>query len=1468
MEKINLRSAGQVLLLAIIPVLCMVVLLAKKDGPSKNNKHLKPIAIKAIHNEEAEAQEDGIDQAIAFQIERTKDISLGYVPTDRLAIAQNVMQRKFAAQQQPRNNSLLAPVAGINWVERGPNNIGGRTRAIAFDLNGSPTYKKVWAGGVGGGLWTTNDITVASPIWTNVNDLFNNLAITSFAQSASNTADLYFGTGEGWFNADAIRGQGIWSSSNGGTTWNQLAATNNSNFYYVQKLVVDATGNVYACTKTGLQKSTNKGVSWTQVLGTTATNVLPGSIAAISNDAADIEIAANGDLYCSLGIFSLGAVYRSTNNGTSWTNITPAPLARRIELATAPSNANVVYALLHSNASNNCSDIQQYDAGTNTWTARTVPLIVDQGSNSNFTRGQAWYDLIAAVDPNNANSLYIGGVDALRSDNNGAAWTQMSTWSLFAAPAFTSAQLVHADHHNIVYQPGSSSNAIFCNDGGIYYTTNANVSIASKPTWAAKNGGYNVTQYYSLALHPTLPNYFLAGAQDNGTQVINAAGIGAGTTVTGGDGAFCHIDQENGNVQISSYVNNNYYVTTNGWANYTPYNFTSGRFINPTDYDDASKYLYGANTAGSYFRWTSPATNGAFTSFSPPAFSGAQVSHVTVSPITPNRVYFGLANGAVVRIDNAHTAAPIATTIKTAGSPAANVSCVAIDPSSENHVLITYSNFGANSVLESVDALTATPTWTNNKGDLPDLPVYWVIFDPRNTDWAILATEMGIWSTDNLNGAATNWGPTNSGFANTRVDMLQYRASDRLLAAATHGRGIFSTIIPNSTTPGIKFATALTSKIEKTTTTAGCRNYTDYTVQMQIENAPTGDANITVTVAAGNTATPGVDFDFTTNGNFAAPSNTLSFLNGATASKTIGIRIYNDAEVESIENFTLQYTIGGVTNAIRAAGSQTYAVEIKDNDAAPALPSPSSVNVMAQAFFLASGAISPPFNSALSSSRSQFMYKASELNALGFTGGVINTFGIYLQKNSIRPYLNLNIKMGTTAVANLVDGAVITTPALATVHTLASYNTVNGLNTFALTTPYNWDGVSNLVIEVCYDNGSTAPAEVPDIALGDQDGGTTLQGNFLWQDNINCATAFNNALLDQFNGGYKPAIQLGFTLAGNPIETTLSINKTEYVGNNGTYYFYAPTTANTLVGINGATANLDCVSTTVFEAGNTWQSFSGGFRSQKVVEVTPASNTGSTYNISLYFTAAELAGNTPASLKIAKTNAATMAAATGGNTVTAPTSVAAFGSGYVFTATFTGFSKFFLLDNTAAALPTTLISFEGHLNSNKTIGLDWQTSSEQNTKAFEVERSFDGQQFKKIGSVAAIGNTLTGHLYHFDDLDIAQNFNYYRLKMVDQDGKFTYSYVVLIRGVAEGFFNVFTNPFYQNITIQFNKQPVGPIAIRLIDMWGRTVYSSTVPAINQSYYNLNLASTTVAAGTYILEAVTAEKRYTQKVIKQ
>ena len=588
-------------------------------------------------------KKDRPDLAMQQNFLMTLDPTLGYPPTQRLV---PVFKQVQTFKTQVQILGLVDP--STPWVERGPSNVGGRTRALMFDPN-DVTVKKVWAAGVGGGIWYTDDITDVNETWNNVDDFMANIAVTAIAYDPVNTLVFYAGTGEGFFNADAIRGAGIWKSTDGGTSWAQLASTIVPGFAYIQKIVVHpVTSDIYAATRassgstSGIMRSQDGGTSWTKVLGS--------GVGASTNSAADLEIGVDNTIYAAFGIFSTDGVYSSTTgNISSWTKLNsssngfPTTGIQRIEIATAPSDANVIYAITQNASTSGIEGLYRSgDKGAN-WSSLALPNDADTGiPASDYSRGQAWYDLSAGVDPNNENTVFVGGIDLFKSTNGGTSWTQISHW--FGGFGFPN---VHADQHNIMFKPGSSSEIVFSHDGGVDYTANG---TSSTPLFINRNNNYNVTQFYACAIHPTAgTNYFLAGAQDNGSQQFNSEGIDATVEVTGGDGCFTFIDQTDPTYQITSFIFNNFFRSTNSGVSF--FDITSGRdntgkFVNPADYDDVLDILYSARDASTLKRITGISGTRVEGVVTVPRWLGATASHVRVSPYTVGSTTLFIGTGS------------------------------------------------------------------------------------------------------------------------------------------------------------------------------------------------------------------------------------------------------------------------------------------------------------------------------------------------------------------------------------------------------------------------------------------------------------------------------------------------------------------------------------------------------------------------------------------------------------------------------------------------------------------------------------------------------------------------------------------------------------------------------------------------------------------------------------------------------
>jgi PKD repeat protein len=729
---------------------------------------------------------------------RTMDPTLGRPAQERLPAIIATLNNNYIGKVAPGSDK--SP-----WVERGPNNVGGRTRALAYDPS-DPTYKKVWAGGVTGGLWYNNDITSANSSWVPVNDFWQNIAISCIAFDPLNPLIIYVGTGEGFTagGSSSARGAGIWKTIDGGNNWNQITST--QNFFYVLDIVVRAENNVgvvYAAVdggfhlgiwhgnnNSGIHRSVNGGSNWTNV----SPNIPSTTVKLV---AADLEIAANGRIWAGSKAAPFSASNRGggrifySDNGTTWitSNVTTVTNGKgRVELACAPSDSNTVYAVIEND--NKAEAVKKTTNGGATWVNLSEPDDADNGiPSTDFTRGQAWYDLILAVDPNNANIAIIGGIDLFRTTDGGSTWPQISKWSNNNNLAGLSCALVHADQHAIMFRPGSSSTVIFGNDGGVYYSSNIAAAVTNSVI-ADRNKNYNVTQYYAGAIHPTLgSNIMLAGSQDNGTQRYATAGINATDEVYGGDGAFCFIDQINGNYQIASYVYNNFYRSSNAGFNFTTTlldDDNTGKFINPADYDNQNKVLYTGRSAGTLYRvrqiTSTPSTAEIVTI---PGMSD-EASHISASPYS-SAIFVGTDVGEIFKVSNANGSAS-SVKISTASLPAGSVSCVEIG-ASENELIATFFNYGVTSVWYTDNGGTS---WVNKEGNLPDMPIRWALFNPNNRNEVILATELGVWASTNFKTATPTWQASNKGLANVRVDMLQVRTSDYMVMAITHGRGVYT----------------------------------------------------------------------------------------------------------------------------------------------------------------------------------------------------------------------------------------------------------------------------------------------------------------------------------------------------------------------------------------------------------------------------------------------------------------------------------------------------------------------------------------------------------------------------------------------------------------------------------------------------------------------------------------------------
>ena len=720
----------------------------------------------------------------------TRDPSTNTIPTERALEAIKIKDAKL------NSLSYLDRKSEINWTERGPSKQAGRTRALMLDGNFS-SNNKVWAAGVSGGLWSITNIESDSEEWTKVSDFWDSLVITCIASDPTDSNIIYVGTGER--RGSGLKGHGIWKSSDGGANWNQLQSS--IDFKYVHTIIVreeNGVGAVYAgggralsegeySGTNGLQKSTDGGSTWTEALG----EISEGS----NHDVGDLELDSNNRLIVGTRTNTFGdgggQIFYS-DDGVTFFEYSTGALGSfdRTFVDVSPSDPNVLYAMFENANTGYITYIAKSSDGGTSWTSKNIGQD-ESGNPFGDYQGSMDYWGFLGIDPNDTNTIYAAGALSIhKSTDSGSSWTEISEWrgNGFSLP------YVHADHHNIIFI--DSNKILVSNDGGVFLTTDGGNSFTMK------NDNMVTTQFYSTAIHPTNSDYVLGGTQDNGTWRLDVAGKQVGQEVYGGDGGFAHIDQVNPDYQFSATTYGNIVRSTNGGSSFSLYsNVTNtdgtdaGFFINPSTIDGTNKAMYVT------FDETSILRQKDYTSLTAHDFIninlGSLASAYKMSPHTNGVLFVATSSGRVFKITDAHTNNYSVTEISPS-STSGYISSIDIGKD-DNQILITLSNYGINSVYETISGGGANG-WLNIEGDLPDIPVRWGLYNRNNFNQVALATEVGVWVSDDVANSSVTWNPSNDGLANTRVDMLAMN-SNGAISAGTFGRGQFTSPGFTSTAP-------------------------------------------------------------------------------------------------------------------------------------------------------------------------------------------------------------------------------------------------------------------------------------------------------------------------------------------------------------------------------------------------------------------------------------------------------------------------------------------------------------------------------------------------------------------------------------------------------------------------------------------------------------------------------------------
>lgn len=677
----------------------------------------------------------------------------------------------------------------IVWQNMGPDNVGGRTRAMIIHKDSA----NIWfVGSVSGGLFRSNTYGQS---WKPVNDLQENLNVTCMAQTPS--GNIYYGTGEGGFTnlsgtrngSPAFIGDGIFKSDNlSGTKFSLLPGSNNGTFDVCNIMVAHPTLNkFYVGTEVGLYEFTEGAVSPKKINGS-----------AIK----EIKIDNNGTIWASN---NGGAVYKSDATGVMKLNKS-FPSGGRIAIAISPDDANYVYLLVATNGGKLDGLYRTTDGGT-IWNQLVYGNTVTDIFGANT---QGWYDNVVSVIPGNKNKVLMGGVElATWDDVNG--YTQIGS----TYPAPWNSGYVHSDKHMIMWNMNTKpATCIVGSDGGIFSSTNLG-------TWTSINRGYTTLQLYNVAANEL--GHVMGGAQDNGTFLINfkgnaQAGEQSKTAVSiySGDGFDVEFSKFNPSITFMSSqfgaigrsgnqgqssssffdkrqtgtIQSDFNTTFSLWEKdvktsklYLAKNAEIWAAVNPTDFANDVVWIRVAGGLGNgriiEMDYT-PDGNHLFSCKQGALFRTSGLKNADFS-VKANPGVNDIPSGVVTKQ---------LTVPNTSGR---TITSVNVNMADSNHVVITLGGYGNTSfVMESKNACDLNPTWKDITGNLPSMPVYDAVIDIDNPSRIILGTDLGIWVTEN---GGVKWEVANQGMA--RVPVYEIRGYEwkpwegMSMYIGTHGRGYF-----------------------------------------------------------------------------------------------------------------------------------------------------------------------------------------------------------------------------------------------------------------------------------------------------------------------------------------------------------------------------------------------------------------------------------------------------------------------------------------------------------------------------------------------------------------------------------------------------------------------------------------------------------------------------------------------------
>ncbi|MEM7104053.1 MAG: FlgD immunoglobulin-like domain containing protein [Bacteroidota bacterium] len=656
------------------------------------------------------------------------------------------------------------------WENLGPNTLdtlSGRILCMTFDPNDSNI---LYAGTGSGGLWKSIN---SGDSWVPLTDDLPSMRVSAVAVNPLNSNEILIGTGIGQVQNTSLQpGAGVLKSTDGGQTWYMTGFSFPlTAIVSTYELVWDPVmpGKVFLAATNGLFVSTDDGDNWEQL-----------------HDQRIYDFALNrmqpDTMF--IAIQNLG-IKRSYDGGVNWTTLTngilSGPTVFRTNIAIHESNPEIMFAsMVNGNGFGGLGVYKSTDGGDSWSQLPNVPNYLCQPNLPTSCSG--WLFSTIGVSPFNPDHLFIGGVQFWTSINGGLTWT----WRDYASNGSigTNEGLVYVDHWDLEFDPNDPSTIYVCCDGGIMKSTDGGAF------WVRKSNDMINAQVYSVASHPTDPDFLIGGFHDHGLQrIFKNDENKTWTRWSLNDGINTVINQEIpttliGNIQFGVPQRSTNMGASHQTTFQASFGITEpGPWITPlVAHPEEPSTLYTVSNTRIY-----KTTNNAV--IWQVSDDIANVRTLEINPTRPDTVYAHAYTGNGWTFYRTYDAGENWEAVNTPTIPSWGVTGLASDPNNPNRVYAVRNSTFANNDHIKVSEDNGT-TWTDITNDFPDIKVNDVAVSPINEDHIYLATDLGVYLSTNR---GHNWCAFNNNLPRIYVMDVDFYPLDSTIRIATFGRGVWQT---------------------------------------------------------------------------------------------------------------------------------------------------------------------------------------------------------------------------------------------------------------------------------------------------------------------------------------------------------------------------------------------------------------------------------------------------------------------------------------------------------------------------------------------------------------------------------------------------------------------------------------------------------------------------------------------------